>query len=96
MLLAFRRRLQLRNAAPIKVNQIGLVTETLESMRVCRDVGYATMVSHRSGESPDPFIAGLVVSSGRGQLKSGAPARGERVARCNRLLEIGHSDPSRQ
>ena len=76
------------NAALIKVNQIGTVTETLEALQVCRDSGYAAMVSHRSGETPDTFIADLTVGSGCGQLKSGAPARGERVAKYNRLLEI--------
>lgn len=76
------------NAALIKVNQIGSVTETLEAMAVCRDAGYAQMVSHRSGETPDTFIADLAVATGCGQIKSGAPARGERVAKYNRLLAI--------
>lgn len=81
------------NAALIKVNQIGTVTETLQAMAVCRDAGYAAMVSHRSGETEDSFIADLAVGSGCGQLKSGAPARGERVAKYNRLLEIADTDP---
>ncbi len=81
------------NAALIKVNQIGTVTETLEAMRLCREAGYAAMVSHRSGETEDSFIADLAVGSGCGQLKTGAPARGERVAKYNRLLEIADSDP---
>jgi enolase len=81
------------NAALIKVNQIGTVTETLEAMAVCREAGYAAMVSHRSGETEDTFIADLAVGAGCGQLKSGAPARGERVAKYNRLLEIADSDP---
>ncbi|MFA6298131.1 MAG: phosphopyruvate hydratase [Nocardioides sp.] len=81
------------NAALIKVNQIGSVTETLEAMRVCRDAGYAAMISHRSGETEDSFIADLAVGSGCGQLKSGAPARGERVAKYNRLLEIAEENP---
>ena len=76
------------NAALIKVNQVGTVTETLEAMAVCRRAGWAQMVSHRSGESVDSFIADLAVGTGCGQLKSGAPARGERVAKYNRLLEI--------
>jgi enolase len=76
------------NAALIKLNQIGTVTETLEAMRLCRNGGYGQMVSHRSGETTDTFIADLTVSSGCGQLKSGAPARGERVAKYNRLVEI--------
>ena len=81
------------NAALIKVNQIGTVTETLEAMRVCRDDGYAAMVSHRSGETEDTFIADLTVGSGCGQLKTGAPARGERVAKYNRLLDIADRHP---
>jgi enolase len=76
------------NAALIKVNQIGSVSETLAAMAVCRAAGYGQMLSHRSGETSDPFIADLAVASGCGQLKSGAPARGERVAKYNRLLEI--------
>lgn len=51
-------------------------------------------ISHRSGETPDDFVADLAVGSGCGQLKSGAPARGERVAKCNRLLTIAHQQPS--
>lgn len=76
------------NSALIKLNQIGSVTETLAAMAVCREAGYTQMVSHRSGETPDTFIADLTVATGCGQLKSGAPARGERVAKYNRLLEI--------
>ena len=82
------------NAALIKVNQIGTVTETLEAMRICHDAGYGQMVSHRSGETPDTFIAGLAVATGCGQLKTGAPARGERVAKYNRLLQIEAEDPA--
>ena len=76
------------NAALIKPNQIGTVTETLEAMRICRDAGWSQMVSHRSGETIDSFIADLAVGAGCGQIKSGAPARGERVAKYNRLIEI--------
>jgi enolase len=76
------------NAALIKVNQVGTVTETLQAMERCREAGWGQMVSHRSGETPDPFIADLAVASGCGQLKSGAPARGERVAKYNRLVAI--------
>jgi len=76
------------NASLIKVNQIGTVTETLEAMRICREAGWPQFVSHRSGETEDTFIADLAVGSGCGQLKSGAPARGERVAKYNRLIEI--------
>ncbi|WP_406145239.1 phosphopyruvate hydratase [Streptomyces sp. NBC_01012] len=81
------------NAALIKVNQIGTVTETLDAMAVCRDASYAAMVSHRSGETPDTFIADLAVATGCGQIKSGAPARGERVAKYNRLLAIAAAHP---
>ncbi len=76
------------NAALIKPNQIGTITETLEAMRICRAAGWPQMVSHRSGETIDCFIADLAVASGCGQIKSGAPARGERVAKYNRLIEI--------
>jgi enolase len=76
------------NAALIKLNQIGTVSETLEAMAICHRAGYAQMVSHRSGETPDSFIADLAVGTGCGQIKTGAPARGERVAKYNRLIEI--------
>ncbi len=81
------------NAALIKVNQIGTVTETLEAMAVCRRGGYAQFVSHRSGETTDTFIADLAVGGGCGELKTGAPARGERVAKYNRLIEISAAQP---
>jgi enolase len=87
-LIAFAVRAGIGNAALIKVNQVGTVSETLEALRVCRDAGYGAMVSHRSGETDDTFIADLAVGSGCGQIKAGAPARGERVAKYNRLLEI--------
>ena len=80
--------LKMGNSALIKPNQIGTITETLEAMRICRDAGWAQMVSHRSGETVDSFIADLAVASGCGQIKSGAPARGERTAKYNRLIEI--------
>ena len=82
------------NAALIKVNQVGTVSETLDALQVCRDAGYGAMISHRSGETPDDFIADLAVGSGCGQIKSGAPARGERVAKYNRLLQIAADEPS--
>jgi enolase len=81
------------NSALIKVNQIGSVTETLAAIEVCRESGWSQMVSHRSGETEDTFIADLVVGLGCGQLKTGAPARGERVAKYNRLIEIEAADP---
>jgi enolase len=76
------------NAALIKVNQIGTVTETLEAMRLCVAASWRQFVSHRSGETEDSFIADLAVGTGCGQMKTGAPARGERVAKYNRLIEI--------
>ena len=79
---------QLATAALIKPNQVGTVTATLAALSACREAGWGAMVSHRSGETTDTFIADLVVASGCGQLKSGAPARGERVAKYNRLMEI--------
>lgn len=82
------------NAVLIKPNQIGTVSQTLEAITTAREVGMACMVSHRSGETSDSFIADLVTGSGVGQIKSGAPARGERVAKYNRLteIEIDHPD----
>ncbi len=81
------------NAALIKLNQIGSVSETLDAQRICREAGYTQMISHRSGETTDTFIADLAVATGTGQLKTGAPARGERVAKYNRLLEIAAANP---
>lgn len=81
------------NAALIKVNQIGTVSETLDAMRICHDAGYGQMVSHRSGETPDTFIADLAVATGCGQIKTGAPARGERIAKYNRLVAIAAANP---
>ena len=81
------------NASLIKLNQIGTVTETLEAMAICRRAGYRQFVSHRSGETEDSFIADLAVGTGSGQLKTGAPARGERVAKYNRLMEIAAATP---
>ena len=82
-----------RNSSLIKLNQIGTVTETLEAMAICRRAGYRQFVSHRSGETEDHFIADLAVGTGCGHLKTGAPARGERVAKYNRLMEIAASAP---
>ena len=81
------------NSALIKVNQIGTLTETLEAIATCRRGGYSQLVSQRSGETTDTFIADLAVSSGSGELKTGAPARGERVAKYNRLIEIAAAHP---
>ena len=82
------------NASLIKLNQTGTVTETLEAMAICRRAGYRQFVSHRSGETEDHFIADLATGTGSGHLKSGAPARGERVAEYNRLLEIAAAQPA--
>ena len=76
------------NSVLIKLNQIGTLTETIEAVRLARSAGWTAVVSHRSGETPDSFIADFVVALGTGQIKTGAPARGERIAKYNRLLEI--------
>ena len=76
------------NAVLIKVNQIGTLTETFDTMSLARDAGYATVVSHRSGETEDTFIADLAVATGAGQIKTGSMCRSERVAKYNRLLRI--------
>jgi enolase len=76
------------NSTLIKVNQIGSITETLEAIKMSHDADYTCMVSHRSGETPDDFIADLVVGAMTGQIKSGAPCRGERLSKYNQLLRI--------
>ncbi|MDR7545025.1 MAG: phosphopyruvate hydratase [Armatimonadota bacterium] len=76
------------NAVLIKLNQIGTLTETLEAVQTARRAGYAAVISHRSGETEDTTIADLVVGTGAGQIKTGAPSRGERVAKYNQLLRI--------
>jgi enolase len=76
------------NSILIKLNQIGTLTETIQTITIARDAGYRAVVSHRSGETEDALIADFVVASGVGQLKSGAPARSERVAKYNQLLRI--------
>ncbi|MFQ5521980.1 MAG: phosphopyruvate hydratase [Acidimicrobiia bacterium] len=76
------------NAVLVKVNQIGTVSETLHTMDTARRAGFGTMVSHRSGETEDAFIAHLAVATNAGQIKTGAPARGERTAKYNQLLRI--------
>ncbi len=81
------------NSALIKVSQIGTVSGTFDAIAMARSHDMTCMVSHRSGETPDTFIADLVVGTGVGQLKSGAPARGERVAKYNRLTEIEAEHP---
>lgn len=76
------------NASLIKLNQIGTVSETLEALRISQEAGYGTVISHRSGETWDDFIADLAVATGAKQIKTGAPCRGERVAKYNRLMMI--------
>lgn len=76
------------NSILIKVNQIGSLTETLEAIEMAKRAGMTAVVSHRSGETEDSFIADLVVATNAGQIKTGAPARSERVAKYNRLLRI--------
>jgi enolase len=76
------------NAVLIKLNQVGTLTETLEAIELAQDAGYRVVISHRSGETEDTFIADLAVATAAGQIKTGAPARSERVAKYNRLLQI--------
>ncbi|HET6340612.1 MAG TPA: phosphopyruvate hydratase [Gemmatimonadota bacterium] len=79
------------NAILIKLNQIGTVTETLEAIRVAKEAGYQAVISHRSGETEDSFISDFAVATEAGQIKTGAPARGERTAKYNQLLRIEES-----
>jgi len=76
------------NAVLIKLNQIGTVTETIKAVAMCRDAGWAYVISHRSGETEDTFIADFAVAMGGGQIKTGSLSRSERLAKYNRLLEI--------
>ena len=76
------------NAVLIKLNQIGTVTETIEAIDLCRKVGWGYVISHRSGETEDSFMADFAVAMGGGQIKTGSACRSERIAKYNRLLEI--------
>jgi enolase len=76
------------NAILVKVNQIGTLTETLDTIALARSAGYATVISHRSGETEDTTIADLAVAVNAGQIKTGAPSRSDRVAKYNQLLRI--------
>ena len=76
------------NAALIKPNQIGTLTETLEAVSIAQNAGYRAVISHRSGETEDSFIADLAVATAAGQIKAGAPCRSDRTAKYNRLLRI--------
>jgi enolase len=85
-----RRGIQAKaaNSVLVKLNQIGSLTETLEAVDIAHRAGWTAVISHRSGETEDTFISDLVVATGAGQIKTGAPARSERTAKYNRLLEI--------
>jgi len=76
------------NSVLIKLNQIGTITETLETIKLAKKAGYTCMFSHRSGETEDSFLADITVATNAGQLKTGAPARSERLAKYNQLLRI--------
>ena len=77
------------NSILVKLNQVGSVTETIETMKLANKNNYTSMISHRSGETEDAFISHLAVGTSSGQIKTGAPARGERTAKYNELLRIG-------
>ena len=76
------------NALLVKLNQIGTVTETLDAVRMAADAGYATIISHRSGETEDTTIADLAVGTAAGQIKTGSASRTDRVCKYNQLLRI--------
>jgi enolase len=76
------------NAILVKVNQIGTLTETRDAVELAQNKGMKAIISHRSGETEDTFIADLAVATNAGQIKTGAPARSERVAKYNQLLRI--------
>ncbi|MEO0050782.1 MAG: phosphopyruvate hydratase, partial [candidate division WOR-3 bacterium] len=80
------------NAVLVKPTQIGTVSETIDCMKVAMENGYRAIVSHRSGETDDHFIADLAVAANCGQIKTGAPCRGERTAKYNRLIRIEEED----
>ena len=88
--IRLRRAIELKaaNSILIKVNQIGTLSETLEAVRIAQDAGWTAVISHRSGETEDTTIADLAVATNAGLIKTGAPARGERTAKYNRLLRI--------
>ena len=81
------------NCLLLKINQIGTITEALKAAKMAKSAGWNIMVSHRSGETTDDFIADLAVGLGNGQIKAGAPCRGERLAKYNRLLRIEEAHP---
>ena len=81
-------KLEVANAILVKVNQIGTVSEAIEAVEMAQNNGYKAVISHRSGETEDTFIADLAVAMNAGQIKTGAPCRSDRVAKYNRLLGI--------
>jgi enolase len=76
------------NSILIKVNQIGTISETLDAIEMARSAGYTSIISHRSGETEDTFIADLAVATGAGQIKTGSASRTDRIAKYNQLLRI--------
>lgn len=82
------------NSLLLKINQIGTISEAIDAAKLCQSRGWSIMVSHRSGETEDTYIADLVVGLGSGQIKTGAPCRGERTAKLNQLLRIAGELPS--
>ena len=84
----FRVWSQLTFDGRVQVNQIGTISEAIQACKMAQDAGWGVQVSHRSGETEDTFIADLAVGLGTGQLKTGAPCRGERFAKYNQLLRI--------
>ena len=76
------------NSVLVKLNQIGTLTETIDTVLLAKKNGFTSVISHRSGETEDTFIADFVVAMGAGQIKTGAPCRSERVAKYNRLMAI--------
>ena len=82
---------QCANAILIKLNQIGTLSETLDAIQMAHQAGFAAIISHRSGETEDTFIADLAVATGSGQIKTGSLSRSERLAKYNQLLRIEES-----
>ena len=80
--------LKMANAILLKLNQIGTVTETLETIKLAQENGYKTIISHRSGETEDNYIADFAVGLGLGQIKTGSMSRSERISKYNRLIRI--------
>ena len=84
-------RLETGNAILVKPNQIGTLSEALDAVEIAHEAGYRAVISHRSGETEDSFIADLAVATGAGQIKTGAPCRSERTAKYNQLLRISET-----